>query len=608
MMRKKACLLAVMLLFVGQALFAQSLKDVKQDLYYDQSNAALKAMKDMGVPGSRSDIGIYYYYLGVAQTNLDTLEAAHKSFETILEEGKKRDAGLAYVGYGRIEVLKGNYEKAKQYFQKAWDESKGRDMNVLRGIIKATSLDPKADAKFAINLLDEFKNNSRNDKYEFTAEDYTAIGNIYAHQSTGGGKAATSFETALLKDPHYAKAAFKLGNLWERARQDSLALLNWEKAAKADSKFTPVFLKLFTYYRVRDLGKAENYLNKYMKLTDDKLNAKIYLVDVLYLQDKYDEAISKAQDLMKQPIDEKTHTRLYKLIAVSKMKLEDYEAAKKNMDTYFSNVKEEDIKPFDYKTYASIMEKMGNKDKQLEYLSKYVDADTTTNLAFIRKTAEDLSKDDEYKAAKLWYDKLFKIAKDDETTMGDYYYRAKAMYGAAINNIGSYDDAAAAWSTFIEKYPDQPSGYFYKGRTLQMKDTSLSGLGMEAYNQYIAAVKKDSSNDLSNIQSTLKNIYSYGAKCAAKQKNMDQAKVYMGKLLEIDPHSTVVANIYSNLALTNLKAKNLDAATQYAKKALSINENDKVAPQVLDYAQQMQEYKKKKAAYEKAKAERANNQ
>src|SRR5699024_1968830 len=144
------------------------------------------------------------------------------------------------------------------------------------------------------------------------------------------------------------------------------------------------------------------------------------LVDVLYLQDKYEEAISKAQALMEQPIDEKTHTRLYKLIAVSQMKLKDYEAAKKNMDTYFSEVKDENIKPFDYKTYATIMEKMGNKDKRLEYLTKYVNADTTTNLAFIRQTAEKLSKDDEYKAAKLWYDKLFKIAKDDETNMSDY--------------------------------------------------------------------------------------------------------------------------------------------------------------------------------------------
>src|SRR5699024_6193523 len=215
-----------------------------------------------------------YYFLGVTQSKMDSLDAAEKSFKTARAVARKNESPLADVGLGRLDIIKGNYDAAKQKFQSAWDESKGRDMDVLRGILKATALDPKTDAKYVLGLVDEFRDDRRNRKYEFTAEDYTAVGDVYAHLPQGGGKAATNFETALRKDPHYAKAAFKLGNLWDRARQDSLARISWKKAVEADPDFSPAVYELYTYYRIRDLDQATKYLNDYMKLTDDKLNAK----------------------------------------------------------------------------------------------------------------------------------------------------------------------------------------------------------------------------------------------------------------------------------------------------------------------------------------------
>ncbi len=616
-MKMKGCLLAFVLLFTGQAVFSQSLKEAKQDLYYNHYLDAAKALNAMTSPNDvnkkfsknkADEQATVYYYLGVTQMKMDSVDAAAKSFNKAKKIARGKHYAMGLVGLGRIDIANKKYDAAKQKFQKAWDKSRGRSIEVLRGILDATALSPDADGDYATSLVKKFKDDRHNSKYEFTAEDYTAVANVYAHQPTGGGKAATNFEFALSKDPNYAKAAYRLGNLWERARQDSLALKRWKEAADVDSKFSPAFLKLFTYYRVRNLDKAENYLNKYMKLTDDKLNAKIYLVDVLYLQKKYQAAIDSANQLMNQPINEETHARLYKLIGVSKMKMEDYQGAKESMDSYFANVKDENIVPFDYKTYADIMKELGNEDERLEYLTKYVDADTSTNVNFIRKTARDLNKDNSFKAAQLWFNKLFEVADSNQLTMADYYYRAKSTYGAALNDIGSYDNAVKGWNAFIKKYPDQPSGYFYKGRTLQMKDTGLVGLANDAYAQYIQKLKEDTSGSLDNKQKTLASIYSYGAKCAANQNDMEKAKTYMSKLLEIDPHNATVANIYGNLALKNLKAKNLAEAKKYANKALSIDENNSVAPQVLDYVKKMQDYQKKMEEYNKKKAQREAQQ
>lgn len=601
-MKMKACLLAVVLVFVGQAVFSQSLDEAKKDLYYGHDVAALKTLESLAA--SKPDENVYYY-LGIAQTKAGKLDAAAQSFNKAKQVARKNEFPLASVGLGRIDILNKNYEAAKQKFQQAWDESKGRDMNVLRGILKATALDPKADANYALNLLKEFQEDRHNRNYEMTAEDYTAIGNVYVNLPTGGGKAATNYETALRTNPKYAKAALELGNLWERARQDSLAMLNWKKAVDADPSYAPASFKLFTYYRVRDLEKAQKYLNQYMAQTDDKLNAKIYLVDVMYLQKNYQGAIDSAHILMEKPIKDETKTRLYKLIAVSELKMGDSLAAKKSMDTYFERTPDDKEIPFDYKTYADIMDKLGNEDAQLQYLNKYVEADTSTNIKFIRETANNLREDQSFKAAELWFKKLFETADSTQLTMGDYYYRALSKYGAALNGIGTYDDAIASWGQFIKKYPDQPSGYYFQARTLQMKDTALAGLAIEAYKTYISKIKPE---DMAKKQKTLETIYAYIAKCAATQKNYTEAQKWMDKLLKIDPHSKVVSNIYGSIALTNLKAKNLSEASEYANKALSIDPNNTVAPQVLSYVKQLKDYQKKMEAYKKAKEAREKAQ
>ncbi|MGH2643532.1 MAG: tetratricopeptide repeat protein, partial [Chitinophagaceae bacterium] len=277
-MKTKMCMLAAMLLLTAQAAFSQSLKGAQQDLYYQRYMTAQKTLQQ--IVSSKPDANAYYY-LGLADMGLGDNDAAKADFQKGLQVDP--NSALNYVGMGRISIVDRNFTDAKQAFQRAWDLSKGRDFDVVRAILQATALSPRADAQYALDLVEQFKNDRKNRKYEMTAEDYTALGNVYANLPDGGGKAATNYETAQAKDPKYAAAFNDEGVLWSQARQDSLALQDWNESVSADPNYAPAFYQLFTYYRYRDLVKAQDNINKFMALSDDPLNAKVNLVDVLYL-------------------------------------------------------------------------------------------------------------------------------------------------------------------------------------------------------------------------------------------------------------------------------------------------------------------------------------
>lgn len=592
-MKTKMSMLAALLLFTVQAVFSQSLDDAKKDLYYEHYKTAIQTLQKVisSKPSAEA-----YYYLGLAEMGDGNVPAAKSDFQKGIQTDA--DAALNYVGLGRVSVSNKNYDSAKQAFQRAWTMTKGRDFDVVRGILEATSLSPKADGHYALDLVDQFKADRKNRRYDFTAPDYTAIGNVYANLPDGGGKAATNYETAESVDPKYARAFYEEGNLWDRARQDSLALQFWNSAISADPNYSPALYQLFTYYRYRNLDKAKEYLNKYMALSDDKLNAQINLVDVLYLQKNYQQAIDQANQLMSKDVSNDTKTRLYKLIAYSNLAMGDSLDAKKNMDLYFQRQDTDKVLPKDYQFYADVLKALNEDSLSLVYLNKFVDKDTSTNLNFIRQEADQLTKDNNFKAAALWYAKLFRVADSSKITMADYYYSSFSKYGAALKGMGSWDAALAAWKTFSKKYPDQPSGYYYIGQCLKAQDTTYKGLAIDAYNKYLSMLKPD---ELKSKTEILQIIYSYMAGCYETQDNQAKAVEYAGKLLQLDPHSAVASNIYSTISYKALKAKDLDKATVNAQKALEINPNNSVAPQVLNYVKQMRDYQEKMKKYNEAK-------
>ncbi|MGH2645232.1 MAG: tetratricopeptide repeat protein, partial [Chitinophagaceae bacterium] len=312
----------------------------------------------------------------------------------------------------------------------------------------------------------------------------------------------------------------------------------------------------------------------------------------------FKQAIDQANSLMNQPISAVTKTRLYKLIAYSDLAEGDSLDAKKNMDTYFKLQDPDKVLSLDYKFYADIMQKLGNDSMQLVYLNKFVDKDTSTNLDFIRQEAKTLSTENNFKAANLWYDKLFKVADTSQLTLADYYFRAFTQYGAAVKGLGSFNKALETWQTFTKRFPDQPSGYYYIGMCQKAEDTTYKGTAIAAFDKYLSMQKPGELKEKTHL---LEIIYSYEVGCYATQGDNVNLDATLQKLLTVNPKSPVASNVYANQAYKAAQAKDYDKATTLSNKALQINPNNPTATQVLSYIQQMKAYDAKVKAYEAAK-------
>jgi len=599
-MKKRTGLIAVLLVCMVQAVFAQSLDDAKKNLYYEKFTTAKQQLQQ--ITSSKGDADAYYY-LGLADIGLGDYDAAKADFQKGLQADSK--SALNTVGMGAIDIQDKNYDAAKQKFQQAVDLSEGRNFDVIRAILDATSASPKADAQFALDLVTQFKDNKKNRKYTMTAADQVAIGNVYANLPSGGGEAASSYENAQTLDPKYAAAFYEEGNLYDRARQDSLALQYWNSAIAADPNYAPAYNGLFSYYRNRvyqtysldDVNKAQEYLNKYLALTDDKVNAQVNAVDLLFMQRKYQDAVTQAQQLMNTATNDETKTRLYKLMAVSQEQMGDSVDAKQSMDMYFQRQDSDKVVPFDYQLYSDILFKLNQTDLGNQYLQKAVNSDTTSDLAYIRSQAQILREKGNWKGAALWYKKAIDVNKGAPSSY-DYFYYPYSLFVAQ-----DYQGAEQGFTTMTQKLPDQPSGYYWLGRSQQAIDTGFTGAAINAYNQYLEKMKTDTSAQGEDHKTQLNYIYSYlGGYYFNTKKDYATAATYAQKLVdEVDPKSPVAQTIYYNLAHYYTSQKDRDNAMLYMNKLQAIDPSNEGLVALQNYWKQLDEYEAKMKKYNEAK-------
>ncbi|MCL6523307.1 MAG: tetratricopeptide repeat protein [Thermoflavifilum sp.] len=587
------------LLTVGMATRAQSVDEAIQNLKYQKFRTAKTELQQYLATHPKDDRA--YYYLGLADLGLDLVDSARQDFQQGLQVAP--GSPLNTVGMARLDILNGKYDEAKAKIQQAFDASKGRDFEVMRAILEATALSPKADNQYAISLFLQMKNDRKNRKYTLTADDYVALADAQMQLPGGTGDAATNYQNAFYADPKDAQAYDKYADVLLSAHAYDNALEFFHKAIEANPNYPPAYLHLYEYYRLRDLDSAEKYINTYMQLADDKVNAQVNLVDLLYTQGvlqhdstKYQQAIDKANEIMNQ-VNDVTQTRLYKLIAVSELALGHADQAKKYMDTYFSRNPDPRYAKFDYQTYAQILMKLNQDSLANVYFAKAIEADTTKDLNALRSIAEELRKQDNFRGASLYYKKILDIA-DGQASVADYFW-----YGFSLIYGSEPDSAVAVFKEMAQKFPEKPNqrtAYFYWGQALMLKDTASTGpvgLAIQPLEKYLSLVDTINAEN----QNQVTRVYYYLAASYLDQNNYDKATSYADKLAAYNPQ--MASQIYSQIAVNYLHAKNREGATTYAQKALKLNPNDSVSQQILDYYKKLDEYNARLKEYEKRKKE-----
>jgi len=110
-------------------------------------------------------------------------------------------------------------------------------------------------------------------------------------------------------------------------------------------------------------------------------------------------------------------------------------------------------------------------------------------------------------------------------------------WGLAHYQAGELLEADTVFGQYIEKYPEQSFGYYWRARVNSAIDKEMKdGLAVPYYSKLAEVMQNDTAN--ASYKRWMIESYSYLAAYEANtQKDYREAIEYFGKLLEVDPEN-----------------------------------------------------------------------
>jgi Flp pilus assembly protein TadD len=515
------------LILMGNALFAQGIKEGKQFLDYERYQSAENVFKKMLASDPKNTEAAYWLgqtYLDMNRQPIDTA-AAKNLFQKTLQANPNDP--LMIVGMGQIELMEGNKTDARNHFESAINMAKKRDLPaILLAVGRANIESRNGDDLYAIDKLKQAA-----DKDKKNPEIFNELGMAY-WRLNDGANATVNFQNALALDPHDARASFMIGRIFETQGygQEAIYMRYYQDAMKEDPNFAPVYYWLYTYYYERDVNQAANYLNKYIAVADNDSKNCYAKASLLFVSKKYNETVTQANDCI-QAAGGQAFPNLYGLKAYAYDALGDSLKARQSFEKFFSVVSPENIGPNDYASYGKILMEFPGSEAQGEaYIDKAIKMDTIPAQKI--KTVTDLAKGfaakNNFAEAGKWYGKILSL---------DSSYGKTDLFYAGYNDYrgGNYKSADSVFRLYQQKYPGDILGWYLGGHAAEGIDTSgEQGLAKPLYQKVIEI--GDTTTDKASVKDKLVPAMRYMVAYFYNIKhNTDSAIVYNNKILEVDP-------------------------------------------------------------------------
>lgn len=488
---KKISLVMLSVLMVAAAI-AQNVNEGIKQLYYQKYSTAKQTLQNAVNANPKDPNAIYW--LGqafLAGANPD-IAGAKALYQKALNDLGNSDPMLL-VGMGHIDLLEGRSNDARQKFETAISlsmQKKNPNPTILAAIGRANADGGSnvGDPPYAIEKLKKAAELNPTDP-----EVYVNMGINY--QKMGGdkgGDAVQSYNAALQRDPKYARALYRIGKIYESQNNVDLFQDYYQRAVAADPNYVPTYLALYDYYKNRDVSKALNSLNDYIKYAEQNPENEYFMADYLFRAGKYQESLNKGKEL-EAKYGLATLPKLSVLYAYNYDRLKDSVQAKANIVKFLSTAPAGEINPDHYVLAGSIVGKFkGSEDEASTYFEKAVKADTikANQIDYMTAAATMFEKAGKYDRQ---YDWLLRLANSKGTWGEIDHYKLNTVafqagaYKRVLDTLGP---------KYIAAFPDKPQGYAYRVRAAKALDSSASlGLAIEPLNQQNEYLMKDTAKN-----------------------------------------------------------------------------------------------------------------
>ncbi len=515
---KKTIIAAAALGFAFVAQAQTTLQDGIKMLNYERYTSAQKILTPLAADARAN------YYLGLAQLGNEDVNGAKATFAKFPED----PANIA--GMARVAFAEGNTTLGTQKALETASKAKKKDWEPNKLAADALGVDggnPTMAVEYYTKALEKAPDN---------AELKIAFGDASQKLDNGGGKAMSSYEAVIAKDPKNSLAYSRIGALWYAARKYDSALNNYARAKDVDPSNPLPYRDLANaYFYVGKYELAKQNSDEYLKLSDNSADDKIMHANLLYLAKYYPDAITEMQSLIATGVEK---PYMYRIIGYSQFETKDYEGALKNMDLFFAKQDPKKILPSDYMYYGKILSANGKIDEADKYYTKAIEADKTGDKSDLySKIAEAFvaqKTEAGYAKAGDWYGRI--IADNPNAGALDYFnWGLYKYYGK------KYEDAAKSFAAMRAKYPEQPSAPYWQGRVASAIDNEgKTGNALPFFNDWLNI---PDTKDYTHKPADLNYAYQYLALYYFNKKDKAQTQNYMDKISAIDPENAFVKQL-----------------------------------------------------------------
>ncbi|MCF0204150.1 MAG: tetratricopeptide repeat protein [Muribaculaceae bacterium] len=467
-----------------------------------------------------------YYYLGM----LDIIDKKIDAAEANFNKGFAADPTNPYniVGLGEIVLMKGDHKAAEEKFKEARKLVK-KDPKVETAIARAYY---DTNAATYAKQIEKCVQQAR--KYNAKDPDsYVFEGDRYADQKDYN-MAAGQYELAFsMCDPNCAEAYVKYANVYYKV-VPKVAVDRLKEYVERNPQSALAQRELAEKYYELDLGglAAEQY-GKYIENPNHFKQDEVRYAQLLFFGEKYQESYDLATRLVETlPAGDKDRfymkrMQLYNLVQLDKFQ----EAEVAAVELFHMDGK---YQAKDYTDYAEALRGLGKPQEALAQYEKAVEMNPD-KVDLMRDLAGTYTDAENYEKAVKYYQM---VVDSQDCKANDIFTLSTAYSNLAAtttNEAAKKDAIDKARKYGVEANEKVPGNYRIVQQLGRIEAIAGDEAASDKYYDEVINILDQKENGKTEYANVYKSIYQQRAVRYANAKDMENAKIYYHKWLEVEP-------------------------------------------------------------------------